>query len=209
MPPGMMSKLLKISGVAAVALLSLAAQIKRGEGVSNLSHWLGWTGLELPSAMQTPLADNWVSGIGLALLSALVFWWTFKPDARSAAANARPSRPVARYPDWSIGALFLYLEPGLAEVDDIEKHASATGGVVLAKLASGELQAWGKLDGSSTALRPIDPAFWQQASWTYWFLPGEKRNRELVHATLPRAAQQYRDIHVNHAEAMAVWKKEH
>jgi hypothetical protein len=70
------------------------------------------------------------------------------------------------------------------------------------------LKAWGKPDGGSTALRPIDPAFWQQASWTYWFLPDEQRNRDLVHATLPRAARQYRDVHVNYAEAMSVWKKQ-
>ena len=202
-----MSRITKLIGALALIVIALAAQLKRGDGISNLAHWLGALAIPVPASWQTPLADSVVTGLALTILSALVFWWTFRPKAGAEAAPApRKSVPLVLYPDWSIGALFLHLQPSLNGVDDIEQRAEPTGLLVLEKLIAGDLKAWGKPDGAKN-LRPIDPAFWRQASWTYWFLPDEKRNRDLVHATLPRAAAQYRDIHVNYAEAMALWPR--
>jgi len=202
-----MSRIIKLGGAAALITIALAAQIKRGDSVSNFAHGLGAVGITVPPSWAAPLADNWVSGLALVALSGLVFWSTFRPRPGDAGSESKPDVPAVPYPDWSIAALFLHLDPSLDGADNIEQSAEPTGRAVLEKLISGDLKAWGKLDGSSSALRPIEPAFWRQADWTYWFLPDEKRNRDLVHATLPRAEQQYRDVHVNHAEAMSVWKR--
>jgi hypothetical protein len=206
MPPGMKSILPKAAGLGAAAILALAPQIDRGaKGISNIAQWLGGS-TALPGWLLNPQIDNIVSGLGLVALSGPVFWWTFGPKAGG--EPAKPQRVLAApYPDWSIAALFIHVDPTLTGSDDIEARAAGAGSQIQEKLKSGELQAWGKLDGSATALKLIPVAFWQKADWTYWFLPDEKRNRELVHATLPRAEAQYRDVHVNYAEATQIWRK--
>ncbi len=200
------SSALKSIGFGAVAALTLLAQVGRVDGRSNVSAWLDQIGLDYPG-LRPPMTDNWVGGAGLVVLAALVFWHSFgrkSGAAPSRAALTNPDTP-AQLPDLPLRTLFLRLAPELSQLAETKASATAIGQMVRLQLASGMLQAWGKPKSDNRMLVPIDPEFWNSAEWTFWFLPADPRNRDLVHVASPDGQVQFRDVTLNLAAAAAIW----
>jgi len=114
------------------------------------------------------------------------------------------------HPNWTIRELFYYIRPDLAE-DAEAKEWEVVGDELLDKLSTGQLDAWGRFESSSSkkagALTKIPQGFWEDADWTYWFL-AEGHDR-LVHAKRFSGLgfEEYRDIQVNRSQAMRLWHK--
>ncbi|MEO5807711.1 hypothetical protein [Devosia sp.] len=201
---------LKFLGIAAAAAVAALTQLPRRDDLSNVAEALRRIGIDAP-ALQSSAADNWIGGGVLLVLAALAFWLTFKPEPRQPASEPRviapaepEAPPVSQNPDMPIRELFLRLAPDLADLNQSKQNAQLAGNLIRQYLASGTLLAWGKPEADSRMLYPIDPAFWQAADWTFWFLPADPRNRDLVHVALPDGSSPWRDVHVSIAGVAAV-----
>lgn len=202
-----MNRLLSYLGLGAATLLAFATQLPHPADRSNVDRALKALGIDHPG-WATAGADNWVGGGALLVLAGMVFAITFLPRRRDPDAPViavRPKPPaVPGLPDLPIRDLFLLLAPGLDESPEQRATAEAAGRRLRHDLQSGALTAWGKPENSSRSLRPIAPAYWERAEWTYWFLPADAQNRDLIHATQPDGTVPLRDLHLNRAAVQAL-----
>ncbi|WDR02087.1 hypothetical protein PSQ19_15645 [Devosia algicola] len=127
--------------------------------------------------------------------------------ASTPAQVATPTRvtPVnLGQPDMSIRELFLLLDPDLGSSAGSKAKAQKVGVHIARALADGSLRAWGKADAGGRVLHSIESGFWAKAEWTFWFLPADPRNRDLIHVASPDGQQQYRNVHVNRQAALGL-----
>ncbi|WDR06905.1 hypothetical protein PSQ90_05505 [Devosia rhodophyticola] len=124
--------------------------------------------------------------------------------APHAIAQPRVAPANVGQPDMAIRELFLLLDPDLEASAGSKARAQKVGAHIARALADGRLRAWGKADADGRMLRSIDPAFWASAEWTFWFLPADQRNRDLIHVASPDGQQQYRNVHVHRKAAMTL-----
>ena len=74
--------------------------------------------------------------------------------------------------------------------------------------STGRLSAWGRpIAGSSRgSLKRVDePGFWDHARFTYWFLKEDGAENSHVYHQGSTEFPDYANLHVNHAEALAIW----
>lgn len=203
-----MNRTVKLLALGAATMLALATQLPHPQGAANIYRALQRLGIEQPGLNYESI-DNWVGGGLLLALAALIFAVTFWPSPKPVAvpvpAAARPRVPSEPgLPDMPIRDLFRLLVPGLDESTEQRPRAEAAGVLIRNSLARGDLTAWGKPDNGGRQLRLITAAYWQRAEWTFWFLPADPHNVDLIHATQPDGSAPMRDLHVNRAAAQAV-----
>lgn len=203
-----MNRTVKLIALGAATLLALATQLPHPPGAANIYRALQNLGIEHPG-LNHETVDNWVGGGLLLALAGLIFAVTFWPNPKPVAAVAEaPATPRTSVepglPDLPIRDLFLMLVPELDESAERRPQAEAAGARIRDALASGAMAAWGKPDNGGRTLRAITAAYWQRAEWTFWFLPADPHNVDLIHATQPDGTAPMRDLHVNRAAAQAV-----
>lgn len=119
---------------------------------------------------------------------------------RLAAVSSEPDTEPA--PDWPINDLFHHIDPSV-----VDSEWERVGLLVMDKLATGQLMAWGRLiDGDGpTPLRPINRPYWEVSNWTYLFFTSDA---DAPHATSKwhvRDDTEYTDIRVNKSQALRVF----
>lgn len=120
--------------------------------------------------------------------------------------QATPSTP---FPDWPIRELFFYLRPDL--VDDHRKNLWEKVGLEIRdNLAVGRLLIWGRkrdaLPGKRSNFSLIPAEYWKpEIDFTYWFLDDGHQHACHVDPPTKFGLPGYSDLHVNKAQAMAVW----
>jgi hypothetical protein len=141
--------------------------------------------------------------------------WLFVWSSKSAKVGSNQSDlGTSANPYWSIRDLFGHVRPdyplvasktvGVATFDDIDKRWLPVGDQVMKQLSLGRLHAIGR---EFKGLRlshagPIPPDFWRTAKFTYWFL--DRIGTGILHAK-NASGEEYADIEVNRAEALAIW----
>lgn len=123
-------------------------------------------------------------------------------------ANAiEPAQPV---PDWSIHDLFFHIRPHLLENHKEERWVKV-GNDIRDKFSTGQLSVWGrkidrKFSGGIGSLVIIDHSYWAAAEFVFLFLQeGRKRDDRHAWGTFQNRGEDYADLHVNKAQALAIW----
>jgi hypothetical protein len=192
--------------IGLILFAGAAAWEFRWEAVRGILYERGWTMLtehtETLFHFGVPVA---LVGIGIWL-----FIWS-KPKSE----NAGPATAIG--PDWPIRELFGHLRAdiplkasstvGVATFDDLDERWLPVGNEVIKQLSLGRLHAIGRGFKGIKLLHasPIRPDFWQTAKFTYWFL--DRLGTGILHAK-NASGEEYADIEVNRAEALAIWPNE-
>jgi hypothetical protein len=114
----------------------------------------------------------------------------------------------AQGPDWPIRNIFISLWPHLNKDDGAAFEASAA--LVRDKLSTGELACWGRqiIGSDRTALIGIPSDYWARAKLIPWLLDAGEAGKIWHSGPLKTNSpfqQEYADIQVNRAQAVAIW----
>jgi hypothetical protein len=112
-------------------------------------------------------------------------------------------------PDWPIRELFGRIRPGILQTKDKQTFETVAG-EIRDKLATSQLEAWGRLisrrDGQMP-LYPIPAEYWLYGKLVIWLLDkdgGEILQADVSNVRAPRQGQ-YGAIQVNRAQSEALW----
>jgi hypothetical protein len=122
-------------------------------------------------------------------------------------------RSMVLRPDWSIGALFRYIQPDITDASE-KRLNEAVGQDVIDRFSIGQPKVWGRLIewGSQRRLplTEIRAENWQRAELTYWFLTnedGQTVDTGCYRSSPGSAPLQYADLRVNRAQALPIWRR--
>ncbi|HUZ30837.1 MAG TPA: hypothetical protein VMV19_01830 [Xanthobacteraceae bacterium] len=189
--------------------------------------WLVWkywrgTPLTLPDRL-----DGYAIGLLFAFLGAtwvglLVFrfllapsklYWEQHDRAEQFQTQLNAAEGADSGPNWPIREVFFYLEPEVLDrpKDNLWENA---GTKIRDALTLGRIKIWGRLSktklgdwvGEPSALRPIEPKYWEKAFFTYLFFDDRaKDDATYCYADRNTGVPAYTDLQVNRAEVLKVW----
>jgi hypothetical protein len=155
----------------------------------------------------TPSWIAWGIPAAFAALCIALLVWRRPSTSTKGPVPAASSRSLQDAPDWSVLQLFSHLSARMPSGQSSNARQEI-GQKILEQVSTGRLKVWGRMIGSHT-LVAMDPGYWKHVDFTYLFLGDEDASQ--VWSTKPREGHkhkglpQYRDLHVNKAEALGIW----